>query len=448
MHQHDGQAGPDRNGRQSDVALPVAVVGGGVIGLATAYHLRRRGADVVVLEANGVGAGASWGNAGWLVPSLSAPLAAPGMLRDAFASLTDRNGAFRIAPAEIPRLLPWLLRFAINCTSSRYDAGLRATARFAESVMDDYDDLASVGVRFEMQRDGLLFACLDPRNAEKARRSMLPMRAFGVELPDAIEGGDALRRREPALDQAVEAGFEMSGERSVHPGSLLAGLSAALAAMGVEVHERMPVVGFERRAGRVTAVMTPHGPIATSAIVLAAGAWTGRLAHRLGTRIPLQAGTGYSFSMRPTVAPLRPLYLPEAKAGTANLGGGRVRIAGTMALTGVRPRLDPARLRALSRAVAPYLGSWDRTSEHEHWSGMRPMTPDGLPTIGVLPTADNAYVSTGHAMLGVTLAPTSGRALASLMLDGRAPKELSPFSPARFVRSGRRQSGMGWVLPT
>lgn len=416
------------------LTLPITVVGGGVVGLATAYHLRRRGAEVVVLEAATVGAGASWGNAGWLVPSMSAPLAAPGMVREALASLTDRNGAFRVGPAQLPRLAPWLLRFAGQCTTSRYDAGLAATARFAASAMDDYDELAADGVAFEMQRAGLLFACLDDRRADKARRSMLPMTSFGVDIPDDVQGGDELRLREPALSNGVEAGFEVRGERAVHPGSLLAGLTTALVRSGVDVRERTPVDGFDVRAGRVRAVFTPQGPVRTSAVVLAAGAWTGRLARRLGARIPLQAGTGYSFSVRPIVVPSRPLYLVEAKTGTANIGGDRIRIAGTMAMTGVRQRLDLARLHALARAAAPYLSTWFEGSEGDNWSGMRPMTPDGLPAIGVLPTMRNAYVSTGHAMLGVTLAPTSGRALASLVLDGQAPDELLPFSPSRFVR--------------
>jgi D-amino-acid dehydrogenase len=416
---------------------PVTVVGGGVVGLATAYHLRRRGAEVVVLEANEVGAGASWGNAGWLVPALAAPLPAPGMVREALVSLSDRNGAFRVAPSQIPRLLPWLLRFAGQCTRSRYDAGLLATARFAASVMDDYDELAGEGVTFEMQHDGLLFACLEAHNAEKARLSMLPMRAFGVEVPEAIEDGASLRQREPALNLSIEAGLELHGERSVHPGSLLAGLTVALEAAGVEVRRGTPVGGFEVRGGAVSAVLTPHGAVRSSAVVLAAGAWTGRLARQLGARIPLQAGTGYSFSMTPSVAPSRPLYLAEAKTGTANVGDGRVRVAGTMALTGVRSRMDQARLRALSRAAAPYLTAWDPASEREHWSGMRPLTPDGLPAIGALPSVRNAYVNTGHAMLGVTLAPTSGRALAMLVLDDLVPDELRPFNPGRFMR-GRR----------
>ncbi len=413
----------------------IIVIGGGVVGLTTAFHLRRRGAEVVVLERDHVGAGASWGNAGWLVPSLSAPLPGPGMLRLAIRSLLDADGAFYLAPGQVLRLAPWLLRFARNSTRRRYDAGLRATAQLAVRTMESFDELCADGVRFSMRPDDLVFACLEGDHAEDTRRSLEPMREYGCEIPDEVHDGAALRQCEPALAPGVEAGFVVGGGRAVHPASLLTGLAERLHAMDVEVVQHARVTGFDRAAdGRVTTVRTGDAAYAAEQVVIAAGAWTGALTRRLGAVMPVQAGTGYSLSVAPAVRPSTSLYLVEAKAGTALLGDGRLRIAGAMALTDVRQRLDVRRLNALARSVRPYLHGWDRDSEADAWSGMRPMTPDGLPLIGALPSADNVYLNTGHGMLGITLSAASAAELATLVLDGVTSPVLRPFSPARFTR--------------
>ncbi len=412
----------------------VVVVGGGVVGLATAFHLRRRGAEVTVLEADHVGAGASWGNAGWLVPVLSAPLPGPGMIRAAVRSLLDADGAFYLAPSQVLRLAPWLARFARASSRRRYLEGLRATARLAERAVDAFDELAAEGVVFDMRADDLVFACLDGSKAGQTLAELAPMRAYGCGVPETVEDGDALRLVEPALAPAVEAGFVVNGGRAVRPASLLAGLTERLRAMGVAVQEGARVTGFDHHADQVTGVRTNDKAYAAGAVVLATGAWTGMLTRRLGAPIPLQAGTGYSLSVEPRVPPRTSLYLVEAKAGTALHDNGRLRIAGTMALSGIRPRPDRRRLEALVRSVRPYLHKWEPDSESESWSGMRPMTPDGVPLIGVLPTARNVYLNTGHGMLGVTLAAVSASELATLILDGVTSDLIAPFTPARFSR--------------
>lgn len=412
--------------------MKVVVVGGGVVGLCTAHYLQRAGAEVTVVESRRVGAGASHGNAGWISPSLSGPLPAPGMTRVALASLADRDSPLHVAPGRVPRLAPWLWRFWRACALDRHLAGLRATARLAGGTMELFDGLVDDGVDFAMAADGLLFACLRGDKAAGVLDSLRPMADFGYHLPDSPLDGGELRRLEPALGPDVEAGFVVPGERAVVPHTLLAGLTASLRARGATVSEGVAVTGV-RPGPAGPRVDTSAGPLAADHVVLAAGAWTTAMAGSLGVSIPMEAGKGYSLSVAPSVAPSHALYLVEAKVG-ATMMEGRLRLAGTMELSGVDEHLDRRRVDALERTARRFLEPWAPGSEGDRWCGMRPLTADGLPVIGPAPGAPGVYLATGHAMLGVTLGPATGRLVADHLVTGRRPDVLAPFAPERFAR--------------
>ncbi len=416
----------------------IVIVGGGVIGLCTAYFVRgTTDLDVTVVERAEVGAGASWGNAGWLVPSMSAPLPASGVLGTAIRSLADANGALRLDPSAVPGMLPWLWRFLRASTPGRHEAGLHATAALAAHTMDDYDRLAADGVEFPMVDTGLLYVGLAGEKVEAVRRSLAPFADYyGYAIPDHVTSGAALREAEPALLPGVEAGLLISGERTVHPPGLLAALRARVADMGVTVLERHAVTGFAASGRRVRAVRVGGGELAADHVVLAAGIWTGPLARLLGVDVPLQAGKGYSLSVTPTTSPRRSLYLGEAKIGASPFGS-RLRLAGGMDLGRIDERVDAGRLAAIERNAARFLVPWEAGSETDRWAGMRPMAPDGLPVIGPAPGWDNLTVATGHAMLGVTLGPTTGRLVARIVRDGAVDPLLAPFRLARFGSRGR-----------
>ncbi len=407
----------------------VVVVGGGVIGLSCAYHLRRQGAEVTVLERERVGAGASWGNAGWIIPVHSTPLPGPELRREPFRWRPIPGAPLQIQTSA--STLSWALRFARSASDARRRAGLSALARFNAGAIEAFDDLAADGVEFEMHRSGVLFAFVDPAGAAHELQLLAPMREFGFTLPERPLGPEALRSLEPALSDEVGSGFLVESERHVVPHTLLRGLARRLREAGVDILEGHRVTGFDLLDRRVRSVEVETGPIEAEAVVLAAGAWTPSLTRLLGWRLPVRAAKGHSFSIAPSVLPSRPLYLVAARLACTPLGD-RLRVAGTVEVGPIDRTIDQKRLASMLRATDRYLAGGAPTEVFEAWAGPRPLSPDGLPVIGRVPKHANVYVATGHAMLGMTMAPITGRAVARLVLEGVTPPELLPFTPDRF----------------
>ncbi len=409
----------------------VAVIGAGAVGLCTAWSLRRRGHDVVVLDGAPARDGASWGNAGWVVPALSSPVPAPGVPWYGVRSLLTLGAPFRMRPSF--GLLPWLIAFARNCSAVANSRGTEATLELALDAPDSFRDLVASGVDCTLHAQGIQFVGTTRAAVEKELALLSVLSRHGYDVPARIDDGDAARSADAALSDEIVAGFHLGGDQHLDPQQLLAGLESWLAAHEVAVHRDRWVIGFIRRGAAVTSVQTSRSAEAVDAVIIAAGAWSAPLCRKLGYRLPLQAGKGYSFSIALPQQPRRPLYLLEAKVAVTEMAG-RTRFAGMMELTGADTRLQSRRLAALERHSRRYLRDW--ATPQNAWAGLRPMVPDGLPVIGAIPGTGNAFLATGHAMLGITLAPVTGKAVADL-LDGSDDPLLAPFTPARFSRRGR-----------
>ncbi len=412
----------------------VAVVGAGVVGLACAWELRRRGADVVVLERAGVGGGVSRGNTGWVSPSLTYPLPAPGMVREGLRQLLTGREAFVLRPSLDPAFVRWLWSFRRNCTSARFDSGIRALLALNRRTLQLFDAYRDAGVAFEMHTAGLVIAARTPGGLDLYRRTFQRLRELGYEGGSIDElDAAALAALEPALDPAgVGAGLHARVDRFVRPEQLTAGLAERLRADGVEIHEGCELRTLARSDGG-WALETTSGPMAAQRLVVAAGLPTAPLLRRLGVRVPLMGARGYSVTVAGRGTPPRhALYLAEAKLGLSPFDDG-VRVAGVFELGASNDDVSPAVGERLLAAARPYLAGWqpDPDGPVEAWAGLRPATPDGLPLIGALPGLDDIYLATGHGMLGVTLAPATADLLAPLVLEGRAAPELTPFDPAR-----------------
>ena len=406
------------------------VVGAGVIGLACAYSLRRRGREVVVVDMGLPGQACTKGNAGWITPSISAPIPAPGLTWTSIKWMLKSDSPLYISPTAAPGLARWLWRFWRYCNPRDFVTGLNAVATLNQSTHAAFAKLERDGVGFEHHRDGLLFVFKDEHYMENVRQEFDYYKNYGYEVPAALSGDD-VRRLEPAVSDAVTAGFLVKEESHVRPETLAAGYSAKLAALGVEVKTGVRVTRAAKSGGRVTGLETDAGSLSADEVLIAAGAWSGQVTELFGVSLPVQAGKGYSITVNGAGPALRrALYLGEARIGCSPFDGA-VRFAGTMELSGINTDLDRRRVTGIRKGIRDYLRQPLGDTEGTEWVGMRPLTPDGMPMLGKVPGFDNLFVATGHAMLGVTLAPVTGEVMADLM-TGEGNPVAKPFDPGRF----------------
>ncbi|MGI3222772.1 NAD(P)/FAD-dependent oxidoreductase [Streptomyces sp. GTA36] len=415
---------------------PVVVVGGGVVGLCTAYYLAVAGVPVEVVERRGLGSGVSRGNAGWVCLSHSTPVPAPGVVRYALRSLGRPDSPLYLRPLPDPAFVRWLWRFWRSSTPAAFRRGYAAIAELNQDTFDLFDGLREAGVDTTLTRPGMVHAFL---SATEARHHLAVQREMAdgrYPMPDDVTTGPQARLLDDALSSRVRAAYLVEGEGVVDPEAFARALGEALAALGVKVHENAEATGFRSSGGRVTALRTAQGEIPCSAVVVAAGMRSPGLLRALGSPLPLQAGKGYSFSVDLDPAPRHTLYFGERKAVASPIGG-TTRIGGTMELSGNNNRLDWRRIVAVALASRHYLGRWFDDPDdlvsliRDPWVGGRPFLPDGLPVIDRVPGSENAYAATGHGMLGVTLGPVTGHRLAEYIRTGRRPEALAPF---RFDR--------------
>lgn len=407
--------------------MRVVVLGGGVVGLASTDELLRAGHEVVVVDQGALAGGATQGNAGWVCPSQVSPLAAPGMLRHSVGLLLRRTSPLWIQPTADPAMLRFLLAFARRCNRRDFATATSALVALGATVEDDYvrleDRLAGA---FSRERVGVLSCFTDRSQARVAHQSWHDVaRVTGTGPGDLLDAA-GMAAEEPALADTVVAGFVLAEDSYVDPSALAAGLRASIETGGAAVIEHAGECELTRRDNRVTGVRTASaGDIDADEVVIAAGAASARYFRSLGVRVPMVAGTGYSFTVQPRVVPRRPLHLEEAHVACTPLGAG-LRVAGTMEISRRTSGINRRRVEAIARAASRYVRdvSWDERTAV--WGGPRPVTSDGMPLLGRPRGIHGCIVATGHGMYGVTFAPTTGRLVARLVSGEPDVPALSP----------------------
>ena len=410
--------------------MKVIIVGGGVIGLCCAWQLQRQDVEVEVFEGGEFGRGASGANAGWIVPSLSTPLAAPGMIRTGIRHALDPSGALVIRPGLDWEWIRWLWRFRAAASRGEYERGVRALMHLNSRTMELFDQLVDNGVEFEMHAAGILALARERHHMSWFTQLFDQLRALGYK-GDITELSPAdIRAVEPAVSERAGAGALTSVDRHVQPNSLTAGLVADLRRRGIALHMHRPVQGLQLGGG-TWQVTTGAGTVTADAVVVALGARINDLLRGTGCRLPVVGGKGYSVDLRGTGRmPSHALYLMEPKVGISPYAGGVMRVAGIFELPGKDDLPLSRRTRQIVDQSLPFLRDWQ--PDPDGWqerglAGLRPCTPDSLPFLGPVPGAEGLYVATGHGMLGVTLAPATGEAIADMITRRRIPDATLPF---------------------
>jgi D-amino-acid dehydrogenase len=343
-------------------------------------------------------------------------------------SLFKPNAPFRVKPRLSPALWNWMLQFGRRCTHRQMlAAGVHLKAILDSSMVEYRKLVGEGGVDAEWKANGLLYVFRTRKGlASFAETDRLLTEHFQFSAK-RIEGSD-LTDFEPALAGA----FYYPGDSQVRPDVLARNWGANLRAKGVEVVEDCQMVATRKTEGRIVAVETSRGEMKADKFLFATGAWSSKLGAELECPIPIEPGKGYSVTMkRPSNCPTHPLLFPEHKVGVTPFDQG-YRLGSMMEFAGFDDSISPARIQQLRDSAEPYLKEPYTDGVEEEWYGWRPMTWDGLPIIGRTPKLENAYLATGHNMLGVSLAPATGRLIAEIVLGEKPHIDASAFRPERF----------------
>ena len=409
----------------------ILILGSGAIGLSTALMLLEAGREVRVLEAGEhIGAGASHGNCGTITPSHAPPLAAPGVVKQALRWMLTPDAPLYLKPRVDPALWRWLSRFAARCNPRDWQDSARARA----ALLDDSRArlatwVARYPLRCEFQEEGLDYVFRDPRNFERYAHECESLRRLGI-ASEVMDGAD-YEAEEPAVREGVAGAIRFPGDARLRPDRYVAELARVVRERGGEIETRCRVLGFEDDRDGVR-INTSQGKREGREAVFALGAWTPVFARRLGLRIPIQPGKGYSVTYsRPARVPKRPLVLKDRSVCVTVWDSG-FRLGSTMEFSGYDDRLNEVRLAALERGAREFLRDPVGDVVQERWCGWRPMTWDDLPLLGRVPRHPNLWLAAGHGMLGISMSAATGQLMADLV-TGRTPAfDPSPYRPERF----------------
>ncbi len=410
----------------------VIVVGGGVIGICSAYFLAQSGHKVQVLDRGSIGGGSSFANAGLIVPSHATPLSRPGVIGAGLKWLLDPASPFYIRPRLDLDLLAWLWRFYRASRPAQTRRGLLALHDLSTASAELFARLVETeNLDCGYQRHGLLMPCRTHAGFDAELEDAARLQAASIQA-DILNGAQA-KRLEPALRSDLPGAVFFPEDAHLDPQAFVVALADRAAALGVELCPGEEVLRMRRSSGGVIQVETAQGIRRPGTVVLAAGAWSVALARPLGLSLPVQAAKGYSLTYAKTKdGPARPLLLVEDRVAVTPLGD-RLRLAGTLEFSGLDLALSRGRLEAVAAALPRYLDVDPVTVEAaQPWAGLRPVTPDGLPLIGEARQQKNLLVATGHAMLGMALGPVTGKLVAEMVSGALPSLDVSPYQVNRF----------------
>lgn len=407
-----------------------------MVGLSTAWHLLRRGVRVTVLDRAGVGAGASYGNAGWLTPGLAVPLADPAVLSYGVGALRDPASPVSVPLQADPGLALFLARLAVRCTARQWRRTMSDLVPLNRIALDAYDELEAGGVGGEelLTRTGPMVAgFVEQAGVQALLHELEQVGRAGQQVRAEQVDGDRVRELAPLVGPSVRAGVVIEGQRRLDPPRFLDALAGAVRDLGGQVLPGAEVARLRHGPGGIAVDVVGAEPVLADQVVLASGAWLPRLARVHGVRQPLRPGRGYSFSVPGPQPGLEvAVYFPHERLVVSPLAHGRIRVGGTMEFRPVDAPLVPARIQGLVDAGQPLLPTLDLSpsARRDEWVGSRPVTLDGLPLVGPTRTP-GVWVHGGHGMWGMCHGPATARLLADLMVHGRAAPALRPLDPLR-----------------
>ncbi|PTN07429.1 FAD-binding oxidoreductase [Mangrovibacterium marinum] len=410
----------------------IVIVGGGVVGLFTAWYLQKEGAEVIVIERGDFTDGCSFGNAGLIVPSHLVPMASPGMLKKGLKNFFRPASpvAARIAPDA--DLISWYLKFTRAATQKQVEKSipvLKELSLFSKSLYVDLQKSAELD--FPFWQNGLLMLYKSQQAGEELLEEAELARKWGLKVNDLTAA--AVHQLEPHSLPDISGGVHYLSDDHLNPAALMQSLVSTLEKSGVALVRNCPVRQIRTIGSKAVAVETDAGEFRFDQLVITAGIWSSKILKQLKTSIAVQPGKGYSFKVETKSRIQHPALLTDANVAVTPLGGGITQFGGGMEIGYGGYKIQQARVSQIVKAVGEFYPSEQGmdVSEKQIWQGHRPCSFDGLPYIGKAPDYSNVFVGTGHSMMGVTLAPATGKLLSELISGRKLSMELEDFRLAR-----------------
>ena len=412
----------------------IIIIGGGIIGLSSAFYLNRSGWEVTVLDKGDFTDNCSYGNCGYICPSHFIPLATPGIVKQGLKWMFDAKSPFYVQPRLNRALIDWGLKFMRSATPEKVAAAAVPLRDIAVISQHEYEQWAKIpSFNFSYEHKGLLEIFQTEKVAEHAMHTVEKGKELGLDVD--LLNYDELSKMEPQTTINGLGAIYFRCDAHLYPNKLMKGLIALLQERGVKLMPGEEVINFEKQQGIIKKVLTSRHVYEADSIVIATGSWSREVASLLQTNIPLMPGRGYSVTLEDSPYKINhPAILVEGRTAVTPMDGNKIRFGGTMEITSTTtaPRMN--RVQGILNAVKRFFPEFDipMPEAGKIWYGYRPCSADGLPYIGRTKKWKNVVVATGHSMLGLSLGAGTGRIVSEIINEQALSMNIQPFAVERF----------------
>ncbi|MFT3934040.1 MAG: FAD-dependent oxidoreductase [Chitinophagaceae bacterium] len=414
--------------------MKAVVIGGGIIGLSSAYYLQQSGWQVTVLDKEDFLNNCSYGNAGYVCPSHFIPLATPGIVKQGFKWMFDSKSPFYVQPRLNGALIDWGMKFMRSATPEKVEAAAVPLKDIAVISQKEYELWTKIpAFDFAYEHKGLLEIFQTEKVAEHAAHIVEKGKELGLDVD--LLSYDELIKLEPQTKINGIGAILFRCDAHLYPNKLMKGLIALLKERGVQLIANEGVTGFEKDGNRIHKVITSKNVYEADTVVIATGSWSREVSAMLQTKIPLVPGRGYSVTLEDSPYKLNhPAILVEGRTAVTPMDGNKIRFGGTMEITSTAtpPRLN--RVQGILNAVKRFFPEFDvpMPAAEKIWYGYRPCSADGLPYIGRTKKWKNVVIATGHSMLGLSLGAGTGKLVNEIVNEQPSSMDMRPFEVERF----------------
>ena len=411
----------------------IVVIGGGVIGLSSAYYLNKAGYNVTVIERGDITDGCSFGNMGYISPSHFVPLASPGIISQGLKWMLSPTSPFYIKPRLNLDLIQWGYHFWKSSTSAMVEKNaphLNNILQLSRKLVNDLRN--DIGDTFEMETIGCLMMCKQQKTLDHEFHLADEAEMFGLKVERLVK--EEVQQLEPDVEINVAGAVLFKDDCHFNPGKMMVALKNYLAAKGVQFQLNTTVTGFEKATAKIAAVITDKGKFTCDDMVLATGSWLPVVAKMMGIRLLLQPGKGYSYTYPFVEKNIKfPAILVDGRCAITPWGN-QLRIGGTMELSGINNKVLIKRMQGIYESALDFYPGLkiDFPPADKIWNGLRPVTPDGLPYIGKHSLYENVVIAGGHAMLGISEGTGTGKLVTEIIQRKTTSVNISAFKVERF----------------